>query len=240
MQSSDRGLDEPVNQLLAILPDETYQRLCQHLQPVKLPQQQILYNPGDEYEYAYFPSQAMISSVVIMKDGSTTEIGVVGKEGMIGLPIILDTSYALNSTVIVQVSGDGLKIAAKELQKEFRRHEELYNILMRYVQARIIQISQTAACNRCHKIEQQFARWLLIVSDSIGKDEFQLTQEFISQMLGVRRSGVTEIANKFQKANIIHYKRGKIKIIDREKLEEYSCECYQLVKTEFNRLIGNF
>ncbi|MGK7951019.1 MAG: Crp/Fnr family transcriptional regulator [Xenococcaceae cyanobacterium] len=171
-----------------------------------------------------------------MENGSTTEIGVIGNEGMVGLPIILDTGYT-NSTAIVQVGNGGYKMAASQLREQINRHEEIKKLMMRYVQARIIELGQTAACNRYHSVEQRFARWLLTVSDSIQKDTFQLTQEFISQMLGVRRSGVSEVAGKFQRKGIITYSRGKIQIIDREKLKASTCECHGLIQKEFSRLL---
>ena len=229
-------LNQPVNRLLAALPDEEYQRLLPDLEPVELPQHQVLYYAGDKFDYAYFPSYSLVSTVAIMENGSTTEIGVIGNEGMVGLPIILDTGYT-NFTVVVQVGDGGYRISAKRLQEEMSRHGLLKRLMMRYVQARIIQIGQIAACNRHHTIEQRFARWLLTVRDSIQLDEFKLTQEFISQMLGVRRSGVTEVASKFQKAGIISYKRGLIRIISAPRLEATTCECYQLIYQQFSRLI---
>ncbi|MGB5635487.1 MAG: Crp/Fnr family transcriptional regulator [Waterburya sp.] len=230
------NLIKPVNRLLATLPKKDYQRLQPHLELVELPQHKILYHAGEHYEYAYFPFHSIVSSVAIMENGSTTEIGVIGNEGVVGLPIILNTSYS-NSTAIVQVGGDGCRIAAKKLQEELNRNGALKSLLMRYVQARIIQLGQTAACNRYHNLEQRFARWLLTVRDNIQKDEFQLTQEFISQMLGVRRTGVTEIAGQFQKEGIIRYKRGLIHIVSQEKLESNACECYWLIAKEFSRLL---
>ncbi len=232
----DSRNNKPINRLLAALSSETYQNLKPHLQSVELPQHQILYHAGEEYNYAYFPSHAIISTVAIMENGSTTEIGVIGNEGMVGLPIILNTTYT-NSTAIVQVGGTGLRIAAKRLQEEMERNREFKQALMSYVQARIIQLGQTAACNRYHTIEQRFARWMLMVRDSIGKDQFKLTQEFISQMLGVRRTGVTEVASRFQEQGIIQYRRGLITITDPEKLEASACECYQLIVNEFDRLL---
>ena len=230
-------LNKPINRLLAALPTEDYQRLLPHLQPVELPQHQILYHAGEDYDYAYFPYHSIVSTVAIMENGSTTEIGVIGNEGMVGLPIILNTGYT-NSTAIVQVSGDGCKISARRLQEEIERGGVLKRLLMRYIQARFIQLGQTAACNRYHTLEQRFARWLLSVRDNIQKDEFQLTQEFISQMLGVRRTGVSEIAAKFQKAGIIQYKRGFIRITSPQQLEAATCECYQLIYQEFSRLLN--
>lgn len=228
---------KPVNCLLANLPDELYQRLSVHLELVELPQHKVLYHPGDRFEYAYFPISSVVSNVATMENGSTVEIGLIGKEGMVGLPIIFRTDYIISSSWVVQLGGNGLRITAQKLQKEIEQSEILHDFLMRYVQGHIIQISQTAACNSYHKIEQRFARWLLLVRDSIQKDKFYLTQEFIAQMLGVRRSGVTEVASKFQKAGIIHYNRGLIQINSHEQLESYSCECYKLVKNEFDRIV---
>jgi len=229
--------NKPNNRLLAALSQEANQRLSPHLQQVELPQREILYRPGEECNYAYFPSHSVISSVAIVDDGSATEIGIIGSEGMIGLPIILGTDYTLNTFAIVQIGDGGYKIAAQKLREEFNRQAELYRLLMHYIQARIVQISQTAACNRYHTVEQRLARWLLMVSDSIQKEEFQLTQKFISQMLGVRRSGVSVAASKFQQADIIRYSRGSIKIISHKKLEASSCKCYDLVSHEYNRLM---
>ena len=225
-----------LNRLLAALPPAVYQSLTPDLEAIELPQHQVLYYAGEDYQYAYFPSNSIVSSVAIMENGSTIEIGVIGNEGMVGIPIILDTSYT-NSTAIVQVGGGGYRIAAKRLQEEINRNRALKRLMMRYVQARIIQLGQTAACNRYHTVEQRFARWLLTVRDCIQQDEFQLTQEFISQMLGVRRTGVTEVAGKFQKAGMIRYQRGFIRIISAQKLEACTCECYQLICQEFSRLI---
>ncbi len=233
---SSPNLSKPVNRLLAALPTEDYQRLYHHLEPVKLPQNKILYNAGEDYKYAYFPSHSIVSTVAIMEDGSTTEIGIIGNEGMVGLPIILNTNYT-NSTAIVQVGNGGHRITAERLKAEFDRQGALNCLLMRYIQARIIEVGQTAACNRYHNLEQRFARWLLALRDNLQQDEFQLTQKFISQMLGVRRTGVTEIASNFKKADIIHYQRGVIRIVSHEKLEAHACECYWLIAKEFSRLL---
>ena len=234
---STPNLNKPVNRLLAALPAEDYQRLVPHLQPVELPQYQILYNAAESYDYAYFPSYSIISIVAILESGSTIEIGVIGNEGMLGIPIVLETDYT-TSTAIVQVGDGGYKIAAKRLQSELNRQGALKRLMMRYIQARTIQLGQTTACNRYHSVEQRFARWLLTVRDNIQKNEFQLTQEFISQMLGVRRTGVSEIATRFQEQGIIQYRRGFIRIISSQKLEAYACECYWLIAKEFSRLLN--
>ena len=225
------------NRLLAALPLQVYQRLEPHLKLVELSHSQMLNMVGEPDQYAYFPTNSMISRVAILKDGATTEIGVVGNEGMIGLPIILQTKRTFFNT-IVQVSGDSLIIPAQELQKEIARQGALNYLLMHYVQARMIQVGQTAACNRHHKLEQRFARWLLMVRDAVQKNEFTLTHEFLSQMLGVRRTGITEIAGKFQKADIIKYKRGTIEIIDGQELEATSCECYRVISQQFSDILN--
>lgn len=233
------NLEKPINRLLAALPQEDYQRLAHYLEYVELPQHKVLFHAGEHYGHAYFPSHAIVSSVAIMQNGSTTEIGVIGNEGMVGLPIILETGYT-NTTELVQVGGNGYRITADRLKEELNRQGAFKTLLMRYVQARIIQLGQTAACNRYHNVEQRFARWLLSVRDNIQKNEFQLTQKFISQMLGVRRTGVTEIAGKFQEQGIIHYKRGLIHIDSQEKLEACACECYWLIAKEYSRLLDSF
>ena len=156
------NLIHSANRLFAVLPEEAYQRLLPNLEPVKLTQNKILYHAGDNYNYAYFPTSAVISSVAIMENGSIAEIGVIGNEGVLGLPIILKTNYT-NSTALVQVSGNGFRIANTALQNELNRHGALQTLMMRYIQALIIQLGQTAACNSHHKIEQRFARWLLMV-----------------------------------------------------------------------------
>ena len=230
------NINRPVNRLLAALPEQIYQNLAPHLQPVELKQHTVLYHAGENYDYAYFPSHSIVSTVAIMENGSTTEIGVIGNEGMVGLPIILNTGYT-NSTAIVQVGNGGYKIAASRLKEELNCSEPLKHLMMCYVQARIIELGQTAACNRYHSVEQRFARWLITVSENIQRDEFQLTQEFISQMLGVRRSGVSQVAGRFQKEGIIEYSRGLIRIVSSEKLKASTCECHDLIKQEFSRLL---
>ena len=229
--------DKVVNRLLAALPPEEYQNLSPYIEQVELPQGKIIYQGFEECDYAYFPGYAIISIVAIMDNGSTTEIGVVGNEGMVGLPIVLGAGFNPTHTV-VQVGGGGYRLPADILKAEFDRQGMLYRLLMRYVQARLVQVGQTAACNRHHNLEQRFARWLLMVRYNLQRDEFYLTQEFIAQMLGVRRTGVTEVASKFQKLGIISYKRGLIQIIDVQQLEISACECYELITGELDRLLN--
>ncbi|WP_324282165.1 Crp/Fnr family transcriptional regulator [Cyanobacterium aponinum UTEX 3221] len=226
------------NQLLNNLPLSEYQRLLPHLQEVMLVSGSVLHEPYDAINYAYFPVSAMISLVSIMEDGSTTEIGLIGNEGMIGVPIFLGGEYTI-SRAIVQMAGSSFKLRADILKQEFDRGGIFQKILLLHTQARLTQIAQSAACNRQHKIEARLARWLLSVYDCVLKDELDLTQEFISNMLGVRRAGVTIAAHALQDAGIIRYNRGKIVILDHKKLEEASCECYRIVQNEFIRLLGS-
>lgn len=225
------------NQLLSALPLEEYQRLLPHLEPISLTLGKVLYEPGKPITEVYFPNEAMLSLVSRMTDGSTTEVGLVGNEGMIGLPVILGGNHSV-SQVIVQVQGTATKLNAELLKKEFLRGGKLQKLLLLYTQARLSQISLIAACKSHHTVEQRLARWLLTVNDCIMKDELPLTQKFISQMLGVRRASVTEAALVLQKLKIISYNRGHIKILKRKKLEKTACECYASIKQEFTRLLG--
>ncbi len=225
-----------VNQLLKALPSEEYQRLVPHLENIYLIGGEVLCEPGETMTEVYFPTLAMISLVSIMENGSTTEIGLVGKEGMVGLPVFLGGISTI-SRAIVQIEGTAIKLNANVLKNEFNRGGELQRLLLLYTQALFTQASQNAACNRQHHIEQRLARWLLTTQDCIMKDELHLTQEFISQMLGTRRSGVTVAAGALQKAGMIRYTRGKISILNREALQATACECYRAIKNEYTRLL---
>jgi CRP-like cAMP-binding protein len=231
------NLVTPKNQLLGLLSEETYSKLAPHLSQVSLESGQILYEPNEVMDFAYFPKSAMISIVSIMEDGATTEIGLIGNEGMVGLPIILGGKQTI-SQAIVQVSGECLKLKGSILLREFDQDPELRRVLLIYTQARLTQISQSAACNRQHKIEERLARWLLSVHDCVQADEIPLTQEFVANMLGVRRSGVTIAANSLQQSGMIRYRRGKITLTDHECLEKTACECYPLIQSEYMRLLG--
>jgi CRP-like cAMP-binding protein len=227
-----------INQILAALPLAEYQRLASHLKPVNLISGAILLEPHEPIQKIYFPQRAMISLVSIMMDGSTTEIGLIGNEGMIGLPAILGGN-STSSRTIVQIAGTALEISADVVRQEFQRGEKLHKLLLLYTQALLTQVSQSAACNRQHNIEERLARWLLSVQDCILQDELPLTQEFIANMLGTRRSGVTVAAGVLQQAGIIRYSRGRIIILNQQRLEEAACECYHLVQNEFMRLLGS-
>jgi len=228
---------KPKNHLLAALPDEDYQRLLPHLEEVQLPLKKILYEPGETPNAVYFPNHAMVSLVATMEDGATVEVGLVGIEGVIGLPIVLG-GRATVYQAIVQLPGTGTKLDADVFRAEFERGEQLQRLVLLYTQALLTQVSQNAVCNRLHTIDERLSRWLLSVQDCLEADELPLTQEFISQMLGTRRASVTVSAGNLQEQSIIRYSRGKITILNRERLKQSSCECYSVIRNEFDRLLG--
>ena len=232
---SYRSDDELVNRLLAALSPTQYQCLLPDLKKVWLEDKQVISQPNEKITEVYFPLDALVSIVSTLKDGSTTEIAVVGNQGMVGLAAFWGGSTSTVNTV-VQVAGNAIKLSASKLKSECCQEGELKKLLQLYTQALFAQIAQNAACNVHHKIEQRLARWLLTVGDCIPQYELPLTQEFMASMLGVRRSGVTQAAGMLQQAKIIHYVRGKVAILDRQRLEENSCECYQVVKQEYKRL----
>ena len=224
------------NQLLMALPSGEYQRLIPYLKPVSLILGQIIYEPNQLVKEVYFPTGAMISLVSILKNGSTTEIGLVGNEGTIGLSVFLGGDYTTNRA-IVQIEGNAMKMDADVLRREFEKGEQLQKQLLLYTQARLTQMSLITACKSHHPIEERLARWLLSVHDCVNKPELPLTQKFISEMLGVRRASVTEAAIALQKAGLIKYSRGTISILKREELEQAACECYGMIQDEFKRLL---
>ena len=225
------------NQLLQSLPSDVLENLNPYLVKVNLSSGHVVSDPNEPMNFAYFPNTAMISVVSNMIDGSTTEIGLIGNEGMVGLPIILGGKQ-MPHQAIVQVPGEAYKIEAAALLWAFQNLASFQTIFLLYIQARLTQISQTAACNSQHRIDKRLARWLLSVHDCVQVDQIPLTQEFVANMLGVRRSGVTTAAFELQKAGLIQYQRGHITLIDIEGLEKRSCECYALVQSEFIRLLG--
>lgn len=225
-----------INQLLAALPNQDYQRLVPHLEEVSLILGQILYQPGEPILHVYFPNRAMVSLVTLLANGSTTEVGMVGKEGMVGLPVFLGDGMAINQAV-VQLEGTAMKMDTSILKREFERGGRLQRLLLCYTQTLLNQVSQTAACNRQHRLEQRLARWLLSAQDSISGSELRLTQEFLGNMLGTRRATVTIAAGKLQEAGAIRHHRGMITILNRELLETMACECYNVVKQECDRLL---
>jgi CRP-like cAMP-binding protein len=232
-------LSKPVkNRILTSLSRETLDRLLAHLEQVDLTLGMILFNPFEPIRYVYFPQRATVSLVNILEDGSTVEVAVVGSEGMIGLPLFLGTEISPQQA-IVQVADGGLRMKARDFKDLIGQNDQLKTILLRYTQALMTQIAQTATCNRLHTIEERLARWLLLTQDRMEAETFNLTQEFIATMLGSRRAGVTVAAGALQRAGLIKYRRGEITVVDREGLEDASCECYKIVKNEFNRLLGD-
>ena len=225
------------NRLLAALPPEEYEQLASHLTPVKMPHGQVLYHSGEVIDHIYFPTGAMISLVAQMSDGTGGEVGVVGYEGMGSISVVLEVDESPLETM-VQIQGSGLRMPAALLRERFNASAALRRVVLRYVQATFVQVSQVAACNRLHSVEERLARWLLMSSDRVASDELPLTQEFIATMLGVRRAGVTTAAIALQAEELISYRRGHITIVDRPALEDFSCECYAVVKSEFDRLVN--
>lgn len=231
------ALHEPRrNHLLAALPPEEFERIAHHLESVEMPLGQVIYESGAHQGYVYFPTTAIVSLLYVMEDGASAEIAVVGPEGIVGISIFMggDTTP---SRAVVQSAGAGYRLRAPLLKTEFNRGGPLLTLLLRYTQALITQMCQTAVCNRHHSVEQQLCRWLLLMLDRLPSRELVMTQELIANMLGVRREGVTEAAGDLQRAGWIRYSRGRITVLDRPALEKQVCECYAVVKSEFDRLL---
>lgn len=224
------------NHLLEALPATDYQRLAPHLELIKMPLGEALCESGGRLQYVYFPTTSIISLLYVMEDGASAEIAVVGNEGVLGISLFMG-GETTPSRAVVQSAGEGYRLSATLLKQEFNRAGPLMRLLLRYTQALITQMAQTAVCNRHHSVEQQLCRWLLLSLDRLSGNELTMTQELIADMLGVRREGVTEAAGKLQRAGLIEYSRGHIKVLNRPGLEKRVCECYQVVKTEFDRLL---
>jgi CRP-like cAMP-binding protein len=224
------------NHLLAALPADVYGHLLAHLEPVRLDLGWALYESGGEQGYVYFPTTSIVSLLYVMEDSSSAEIAIVGNEGVVGIALFMG-GESTPSRAVVQSAGQGYRLAAGVLKAEFNKGGDLQHMLLRYTQALITQMAQTAVCNRHHTVEQQLCRWLLLSLDRLPSNELSMTQELIANMLGVRREGVTEAAGKLQAAGMIHYSRGKITVLDRPKLEARVCECYAVVKVEYDRLL---
>ncbi|MEB3281576.1 MAG: Crp/Fnr family transcriptional regulator [Lyngbya sp.] len=225
------------NRLLAALPEEDFQRIAPYLIEVSLSLGQILQEPREKVETVYFPTNSMISLVSIMEDGSTVEVGIIGNDGMLGYPVYLGGGYS-HTRAIVQIEGTALQLDGAILKSEFNRGNFFQRLLLLYTQAFLAQVTQTAACNRFHPAEERLARWLLQSQDFAGCETLNLTQEFLSSMLGIRRASVTVAAGTLQQAGMIRYNRGKITILDRDALEATTCECYHIVRREYDRLLG--
>lgn len=224
------------NHLLAALPAPVQERLFPHLELQQLPLGKVLYESGDAMRHVFFPTDAIISLLYVMESGASAEISVVGNEGLIGVAVFMG-GESTPSRALVQSAGYVYRLSGQRIKDEFNRHGEMLQLMLRYTQALITQMSQTAVCNRHHSIDQQLCRWLLLSLDRLPSNQLSMTQELIANMLGVRREGVTEAAGKLQKLGVIEYSRGRITVLDRARLEGLSCECYSVVKKETDRLL---
>jgi CRP-like cAMP-binding protein len=224
------------NRLLAALPEAEFVRIAPHLQLVPMLLGDSLYEPGGQLQHVFFPTTAIVSLLYVMESGASAEIAGVGNEGMLGIALFMggDTTP---SSAVVQTGGQGYRLPGRVLKEEFSRGGQMQQLLLRYTQALLTQMCQTSACNRHHSIAQQLCRWLLLTLDRLPSNELIMTQELVANALGVRREGVTEAAGNLQTAGCIRYRRGHIAVLDRSGLEARSCECYQVVKTEFARLL---
>ncbi len=228
--------DPKANRLLAALPDAEWQRWLPSLESIELPLGKVIYEAGITLTHVYFPTTAIVSLLYVLEDGASAEIAVVGNEGLVGISLFMGGG-STPSRAVVQSAGQGFRLKAGLMKVEFERGGPVMHLLLRYTQALITQMAQTAVCNRHHSIDQQLCRWLLLSMDRLQGDELVMTQELISNMLGVRREGVTEAALKLQKVGLISYERGHITVLDRPGLEKRTCECYAVVKTEYDRLL---
>jgi CRP-like cAMP-binding protein len=220
------------NRLLAALPHREYKRLFPHLEFISLPLEVSLYQSGDAIEYVYFPGDGIVSLVTTMKDGTTIEVGLIGKDGMVGIPVLLGDDIAFEEA-IVQIAGNAMRMKSDVLKKDLRtNHSPLLTQLLLYTRTLMKQVTQTAACNRLHTVEQRLSRWLLLCHDRMESDELALKQEFISNMLGTRRASVGSAASRLQAQGLISYSRGRINILNRKALEAFACECYSPVNGE--------
>ena len=224
------------NHLLDALPNADYERILPQLEFIAMPLGQALYESGGKLQHVYFPTTSIVSLLYVLENGASAEIAVVGNEGILGISLFMG-GETTPSRAVVQSAGFGYRLKAKNLKVEFDRAGATMYLLLRYTQALITQMSQTAVCNRHHSIEQQLCRWLLLSLDRLSSNELKMTQELIANMLGVRREGVTDAAGKLQRDGLIEYSRGHITVLDRTGLEKRVCECYQVVKTEFDRLL---
>jgi CRP-like cAMP-binding protein len=224
------------NHLLAALPAIEYERLLGDLEPISMPLGEVLYESGSHLGRVYFPTTSIVSLLYVMEDGAFAEIAVVGNEGIIGVALFMG-GETTPSRAVVQSAGHAYRLSGQLLKREFTDSAAMQHLLLRYTQALLTQMAQTAVCNRHHSVDQQLCRWLLLSLDRLASSELTMTQELIANMLGVRREGVTEAAGKLQDAGLIHYSRGRITVVDRPGLEARACECYKVVKTEFDRLL---
>lgn len=231
-----QALQPTQNNILAALPSEVQKRIFPYLEEASMPLGKVLYEAGDKMRYVYFPTDCIVSLLYVMESGASAEISVVGKEGLVGISLFMG-GESTSSRAVVQSGGRGYRLLGQRLVDEFNRHGELMSLVLRYTQALITQMSQTAVCNRHHSIDQQLCRWLLLSLDRLPSNHLVMTQELIANMLGVRREGVTEAVGRLQKLGVIEYRRGHIEVVNRPKLETLSCECYAVVKRETDRIL---
>ena len=224
------------NHLLAALPAEIFERLSPHLELISMPLGEVLYESGGQLQHVYFPTTAIVSLHYIMENGASSEIAGVGNEGVLGISLFMGGNTT-PSLATVQTAGHGYRMKVRLMMEEFDRAGPMMRLMLRYTQALITQMSQTAVCNRHHSVEQQLCRWLLLTLDRLTSNELIMTQELIASMLGVRREGITEAAGNLQRAGLISYRRGHITVLERSGLESRVCECYVVVKNEFDRLL---
>jgi CRP-like cAMP-binding protein len=229
-------IEKPTNQLLAVLPATDLARWQPLLEPVELPLGKALYESGSRMSHVVFPTTAIVSLLYVLEDGGSAEIAVVGHEGLVGVSVFMGGQSTI-SRAVVQSAGQGLRLRADLVMAEFNRGGPAMHLLLRYTQALITQMAQTAVCNRHHSLDQQLCRWLLLSLDRLSGPDLVMTQELIANMLGVRREGVTEAAGNLHRAKLIEYRRGHITVLDRAGLEARTCECYAVVKREYDRLL---
>lgn len=237
MKSGITGvLDRKTNHLLAALPDAEWQRWLPQLESVDMPLGEVLYESGNTLSHVYFPTTSIVSLLYVMENGASAEIAVVGNEGIVGISLFMGGG-STPSRAVVQSAGRGLRLAAQMMKDEFDKNGLVLQLLLRYTQALITQMAQTAVCNRHHSLDEQLCRWLLLSLDRLQGNDLVMTQELIANMLGVRREGVTQAALNLQDAGLIRYARGRISVLDRLGLENRTCECYAVVKKEYDRLL---
>jgi len=224
------------NKILAALPPDEFGRMEAKLKPVRLELGETVYMPEQKMEYVYFITRGVVSLLAALENGATVEAGVIGPEGMVGIPVVLGADSTPNQA-LVQGEGEALRMSSNDVRIEFRNGGKLRDLTLRYTHTLFTQVAQTAACNRLHSIEQRLARWLLLTQDRVDSHEFVLTQDFLSRMLGVRRAGVSVAATTLKQAGLIDYHRGTMMVVDRKGLENYSCECYGIVRDEYDRYL---
>jgi CRP-like cAMP-binding protein len=229
--------DDPrTNRLLACLPDEQWQRWLPHLEPVTMALGDVLYRPGSKQSHVYFPTTAVVSLLYVMENGDSPQIAMVGNEGVVGISLFMG-GQTTSSSALVQAAGAGYRLTSALLMEEFNRGGPVLHLLLRYTQALITQMAQTSVCNRHHSLDQQLCRWLLLTMDRTRSTEVVMTHELLATMLGVRRASISEAAGNLQRDGLMRYERGRIGVLDRNLLQQRACECYAVVKTEYDRLL---